>query len=99
MSKLPKFTPLGNRVLVLQSAESEKTDSGLYIPPNAQEKPHQGRVLSVGPGRRLEDGSLTEMSVTAGDIILFGKYSGQEIVVDGEHYLVMPEDDILGVVQ
>jgi chaperonin GroES len=98
MPRLPKFTPLSNNVLVKQAEEMEQTQSGLYIPQDAQEKPHQGEVLAVGLGRRLEDGTLSEMNVTAGDVILFGKYSGQEIKMGNEHFLIISEDDILGVV-
>ena len=99
MSKLPKFTPLSNNVLIRQADEMEETKSGLIIPPNAQEKPHQGKVIAVGPGRLLENGNRSDMNVNEGETILFGKYSGQEIKIDGETYLIMSEDDILGIVE
>jgi len=98
MTKLPKFTPLSNNVLVLQVEEMEMIGD-LYIPQGAQEKPHRGEVLAVGPGRRLPDGGLSDMNVTAGDVVLFGKYSGQEIKLDNTSYLIMSEDDILGIVE
>ena len=96
-TKLPKFTPLSNNVLVQQADELEQTQSGLYIPQGAREKPHQGKVLAVGPGRRLENGGLSDMNVTAGEVVLFGKYSGHE--VEDRQYIVMSEDDILGIVE
>lgn len=98
MSKLPKFTPLSNNVLVRQADEMQEIN-GLYIPSNAQEKPHQGEVLAAGVGRRLENGGLSDMNVTKGDIVLFGKYSGTEIEIGGDTFLIMSEDDILGIVQ
>lgn len=98
-SKLPKFTPLSNNVLVRQATEMEQTNSGLFIPQGAQEKPHQGKVIAVGIGRLLENGERSDMNVTRGDIVLFGKYSGTEIKIDGDTYLIMSEDDILGVVE
>lgn len=99
MSNLPKFTPLGDRVLVLQADEVAQLDSGLFIPQGAQEKPHQGEVLAVGPGRLLENGDTVEPYVKAGDVILFGKYSGQEIRIEDQLYLIMREEDILGVLE
>jgi chaperonin GroES len=95
---LPKFKPLGDRVLVLQADEAEKVGD-LFIPPSAQEKPHRGEVLEVGPGRTLPDGALVEPTVKPGDVVLFGKYSGNEIKLEGQTYLIMREEDILGVVE
>ena len=99
MANLPKFTPLGDRVLVQQASEQQQTDSGLYIPQGAQEKPHQGEVLSVGPGRLTPEGNTVEPEVKVGDVILFGKYSGQELRIDDQLYLIMKEEDILGIVE
>lgn len=99
MSSLPKFTPLGDRVLVLQASEEEQTESGLYIPQGAQEKPHQGKVLAVGPGRLTPEGNTVEPEVKDGDTVLFGKYSGQELRIDDQLYLIMREEDILGVIE
>lgn len=98
MAKLPKFTPLSNNVLIRQADEMQEVN-GLYIPPSAQEKPHQGKVLNVGPGKRLPNGLLSDMNVTEGDTVLFGKYAGTEVVVDDQPFLLMSEDDILGVVE
>jgi len=93
-----KFKPLGDRVLVKRSEESdEKTASGLIIPDTAKEKPQKGKVVSVGQGNLKEDGTRTPLEVKEGDVILFGKYSGNEIKLDGEEFLIMHESDILGV--
>jgi chaperonin GroES len=90
--------PLGDRVLVKRSAEAdEKSAGGIIIPDTAKEKPQRGKVISAGPGTLKEDGTRPPLDVKAGDDILFGKYSGTEIKLDGEEYLIMHESDILGV--
>ena len=91
--------PLQDRVLVERLDEETKTAGGIIIPDNHAEKPAQGRVVSVGPGQRMKDGDIRELDVKAGDRILFGKYSGTEVKVEGSEYLIMKEDDILGVIQ
>ena len=92
-----KFTPLHDRVLVRRIEGDEKTAGGLIIPDNAKEKPSEGEVISVGAGARDDDGERVSMDVSAGDKILFGKWSGTEIKLDGEDLLIMIESDILGV--
>src|SRR5262245_1755805 len=95
-----KFRPLQDRVLVKRIEESlEKTKGGIIIPDTAKEKPQQGKVIAVGKGRVNEEGKLTPLDVKVGDTILFGKYSGSEIKLDGEEHLIMREEDILGVVE
>ena len=92
-----KFTPLHDRVLVRRIEGEDKTKGGLIIPDSAKEKPAEGEVISVGAGTRDEDGERVAMDVKAGDRILFGKWSGTEIKLDGEDLLIMKESDILGV--
>ncbi len=92
------FTPLHDRVVVRRLEEDEKTSGGLIIPDSAKEKPSEGEVISVGAGARDEDGSRIAMDVKAGDKILFGKWSGTEIKLDGEELLIMKESDILGII-
>jgi chaperonin GroES len=94
-----KFRPLHDRVLVRRIDAEEKTAGGIIIPDTAKEKPQQGEVLAVGPGKRDETGKLVPLDVKAGDQILFGKWSGTEVKVDGEDLLIMKEDDIMGVVE
>ena len=89
--------PLHDRIVVKRIDEQETTRSGIIIPDSAQEKPQEAEVMAIGHGNRLEDGTLVELIVKVGDRILFGKYSGNDIRVDGEEYLIMREDDILGV--
>ena len=91
--------PLQDRVLVERLEEETKTVGGIIIPDNHTEKPAQGRVISVGSGQRMKDGDVRELDVKEGDRILFGKYSGTEVKVEGNEYLIMKEDDILGVIQ
>jgi chaperonin GroES len=93
-----KLTPLHDRVIVKRLDVETKTASGIYIPDNAAEKPDQGEVLAVGPGKRNDKGELSAMSVKVGDRVLFGKYSGQSVKVDGDELLVMKEDDLFAVV-
>ena len=95
-----KVRPLHDRVLVKRlEDETEKTKGGLYIPDSAKEKPQTGKVIAVGKGKVADDGKVTALDVKTGDKILFGKYSGSEIKVDGEELLIMREEDILGVVE
>ena len=91
------FTPLHDRVLVKRIEGEDKTKGGLIIPDNAKEKPQEGEVVAVGEGARKDSGELIPMSVKAGDRILFGKWSGTEVKLDGEELLIMKESDILGV--
>jgi chaperonin GroES len=93
-----KFTPLHDRVLVRRIEGEEKTKGGLIIPDTAKEKPSEGEVVAVGEGARKESGELIPMSVKAGDRILFGKWSGTEVKLEGEDYLIMKETDILGLI-
>ncbi|MEZ4440372.1 MAG: co-chaperone GroES [Polyangiaceae bacterium] len=94
-----KIRPLHDRVIVKRVDSEQKTKGGLFIPDTAKEKPIEGTVLAVGNGKILEDGSVRKLEVKAGDRVLFGKYSGTEVKVDGEEHLIMREDDILGVVE
>jgi chaperonin GroES len=94
-----KFRPLHDRVVVRRIDAEEKTAAGIIIPDTAKEKPQQGEVLAVGPGKRDETGKLIALGVGEGDQILFGKWSGTEVKIDGEDLLIMKEDDILGVVE
>ena len=89
--------PLYDRVVVKRIEEKETTRNGIVIPDSAQEKPQEGEVMAVGRGKRLEDGSLVALDVKVGDRVLFGKYSGSEVKVDGEELLIMKEEDILAV--
>jgi chaperonin GroES len=93
------FKPLHDRVLVRRVAEEQKTKGGIIIPDTAQEKPSEGEVVAVGPGARSEDGKVTPLDVKVGDRVLFGKYGGTEIKVDGEDMIVLRESDILGIVE
>ena len=93
-----KIRPLYDRIVVKRIEDSsEKTASGLFIPDSAKEKPQEGEVIAVGAGKRNEDGKLIPLDVKAGDRILFGKYSGSDIKLDGNEYLIMREDEVLGV--
>ena len=92
------FRPLHDRVLVRRIEAEEKTAGGIIIPDNAKEKPSEGEVVSVGSGARAETGTITPMDLKAGDKILFGKWSGTEVKVDGEDLLIMKESDVLGVI-
>lgn len=89
--------PLYDRIVVKRIEEQETTRNGIVIPDSAQEKPQEGEVIAVGHGKRLEDGKLVDLDVKVGDRILFGKYSGSETKLDGVDFLIMREDDILGV--
>jgi len=94
-----KIRPLYDRIVVKRMEQSEELQGGLFIPDSAKEKPQEGEVMAVGKGKRLKDGKLVPLDVKAGDRILFGKYTGSEIKVDGEEFLIMQEDDVLGVFQ
>ena len=94
-----KFRPLHDRVVVRRIEEDEKTSGGIIIPDTAKEKPMQGEVLAVGPGERNEKGQITPLDVKAGDRILFGKWSGTEVKMDGDELLIMKESDIMGVLE
>ena len=98
MAKL-KFRPLHDRVVVKRIDAEEKSAGGIIIPDTAKEKPQQGKVIAVGKGKAKDDGKVTPLDVKEGDTILFGKYSGQEIKVDGEEYLIMREDEVLGILE
>ncbi len=93
-----KFRPLHDRVLVRRIDEDEKTAGGIIIPDTAKEKPQEGEVVAVGTGTKAEDGTVTPLDVAAGDLILFGKWSGTEVMVNGEELLIMKESDILGII-
>ena len=94
-----KFRPLHDRVLVRRVEAEEKTAGGIIIPDTAKEKPVEGKVLAVGNGRILEDGSVRKLDIKVGDRILFNKYGGTEVKLDGEELLILREDDVLGVVE
>ena len=93
-----KFRPLGDRVLVKRVEEETKTKGGIIIPDTAKEKPQEGEVVAVGPGVRDEDGKHVALELKAGDRILFGKWSGTEVTLNGEELLIMKESDILGII-
>ena len=93
------FRPLHDRVVVRRVGSDEITAGGIIIPDTAQEKPSEGEVVSVGSGARAEDGSITAMDVKSGDRVLFGKWSGTEVTIDGEELLIMKESDIMGVIE
>ena len=94
-----KFRPLHDRVVIRRLEEDAKTAGGIIIPDSAKEKPMQGQVLAVGPGSRNEKGEVAPLDVKAGDTVLFGKWSGTEVRIDGEDVLIMKESDIMGVIE
>ncbi|HEX2965566.1 MAG TPA: co-chaperone GroES [Syntrophorhabdaceae bacterium] len=94
-----KVKPLQDRILIKRLQEEEKTKGGIIIPDAAKEKPQEGMVIAVGDGKTLDNGTKIKLSVKAGDKILFGKYSGTEIKIDGEEHLILREDDVLGIVE
>jgi chaperonin GroES len=94
-----KFRPLQDRVLIRQLDEKEKTAGGIIIPDTVKEKPTEGEVLAVGPGARDEHGALVPLDVKVGDRVLFGKWSGTEVTVDGEEFVIMKESDIFGIIE
>ena len=91
--------PLQDRLLVRRVQEEEKTKGGIIIPDSAKERPLEGNVIAVGSGKRLEDGTLVQLDVKAGDRILFGKYAGTEIKIDGVDHIILREDEVLGVLE
>ena len=93
-----KFRPLHDRVLVRRIDEEEKSAGGIIIPDTAKEKPSEGKIIAVGSGSRNEKGEITPMDVKAGDLVLFGKWSGTEVKVDGEDLLIMKESDVMGII-
>ncbi len=94
-----KIRPLQDRVIVKRAKEEEKTKGGLFIPDTAKEKPIEAIVVAVGNGKVLEDGTVRKLDIKEGDRVLFGKYSGNEVKLDGEEHLILREDDILGVIE
>ena len=94
-----KIRPLYDRIVVKRIEQGEELQGGLFIPDSAKEKPQEGEVVAVGKGKRLEDGKVVPLDVQVGNRILFGKYSGSEIKVDGEEFLIIREDDVLGVIE
>ena len=94
-----KLRPLQDRILVQRVKEEEKTKGGIIIPDTAKEQPVEGRVIAVGIGKLSEEGNRIALEVKKGDRILFGKYSGNEVKIEGEEYLIMREDDVLGVIE
>jgi chaperonin GroES len=94
-----KVRPLHDRIIVQRIDEGEQKIGGIIIPDTAKEKPQQGKVIAVGTGKVRDDGTRQPLDVKAGDLILFGKYSGQEIKLDGEEYIIMREDEVLGVIE
>src|ERR1700754_5139568 len=94
-----KFRPLHDRVVVERITADQKTAGGIIIPDTAQEKPQQGKIIAVGPGGRDESGKLIPIDVKPGDLVLFGKWSGTEVKIDGKDYLIMKESDIMGVLE
>ncbi len=93
-----KFRPLHDRVLVKRIEQDEKTAGGIIIPDTAKEKPMEGKIIAVGSGTRGEDGSITPLDVKKGDKVLFGKWSGTEVTIDGDELIIMKESDLLGVI-
>ena len=94
-----KIRPLQDRVIVKRLEEEEKTKGGIIIPDSAKEKPQEGKVIAVGKGKVTDEGKVIPLDVKAGDRILFGKYSGTEVKIDGEKHLIMREEDILGIIE
>src|SRR5882762_1177681 len=99
MLSIMKIRPLGDRILVKRIKEEERTKGGIIIPDTAKEKPQEGKVVAVGKGKFNDDGKLIPLEVKAGDKILFGKYSGSEVKIEGDEHLIMREDDILGILE
>lgn len=94
-----KLRPLDDRVVIRQSEAQEKTAGGIFLPDTAKEKPQIGKVVATGPGKLLDDGKRGEMSVKKNDEVIYGKYSGNEIEIDGEKYVILRESDLLGIVE
>jgi chaperonin GroES len=94
-----KFRPLSDRILIRRIDQEHKTSGGIIIPDTAKEKPQQGEVVAVGTGKRLDDGKIQAIDVKKGDRILFGKYSGSDIKLNGEEHLILREDEVLGIIE
>ena len=92
-----KFRPLHDRVLIEVLDSEEKTSGGIIIPDTAKEKPQEGKIVAIGPGAKTEDGKIVPMDVSVGDIVLFGKWSGTEVKIDGKEYSIMKESDVMGI--
>ncbi len=97
--KTMSIRPLGDRILVKRIEEAEEVRGGIIIPDTAREKPMQGEVRAVGPGRTLDDGKLQKMEVKVGDRILISKYAGSEVKIDGQEFVILREDDVLGIIE
>jgi len=93
-----KFKPLGDRILLKQLEAKEKTKGGIVLPDTVKEKPQEGEIIAVGEGKKNPEGKVVPLSLKVGDKILYGKYSGTEIVIDGEDYLIIREEDVLGII-
>ena len=93
------YKPLGNRLLVKPKPSEETTKTGIVLPDSAKEKPQEGKVISVGPGAKDDKGKLIPMEVKVGDVVLYSKYSGTEVKIDGEEHLIVKEDDVLAIVK
>ncbi len=91
--------PLHDRIVVEAAAKEEKSAGGIILPDNAQEKPQRGTVLAVGPGKRLDSGQLSAVDISIGDVVLYGKYAGTEVTVDGKDYIMLRAEDVLGVIE
>ena len=96
---MAKFRPLQDRIILKRVQEEEKSKGGIIIPDSAREKPIEGEIIAVGSGKVLEDGTVRKLEVKVGDRVLFGKYSGTEVKIDGEERLIMREDDLLGILE
>ena len=94
-----KFKPLGDRVLVKPLEAKEQTKGGIIIPDSAKEKPQEGEIVAVGEGKRDDTGKITPLSLKVGNKVLYGKYSGTEVVIDDQEYLIVKEDDVLGIIE
>lgn len=93
-----KFKPLGDRILLKQLEAKEQTKGGIVIPDTVKEKPQEGEIIAVGEGKKNSEGKIVPLSLKVGDKILYGKYSGTEVVIDGEDYLIIREEDVLGII-
>jgi len=94
-----KLRPLDDRVVIRQSEAEERTRAGIYLPDTAKEKPQRGKVIALGPGKLLDNGKRGKMSVKKNDQVVYGKYTGNEIKIEGKKYVILPESDILGIVE
>ncbi|MCL6623803.1 MAG: co-chaperone GroES [Fimbriimonadales bacterium] len=94
-----KLSPLHDRIIVKPEEKEKKTPSGILLPDTAQEKPQRGKVIAVGPGKLLDNGKIAPMEVKPGDVVLYGKYSGTEVTVDGDEYVILRQDDVLAIIE